>query len=126
MRLPPNQRPKFDASDWYWTVPGSGVFASKRGRYVPEHDADYQSFIASGCRAKPVDSEETLIGLLGPLWPGFVPVSVTNYQARAALINAGLFADVDALVKEAGTDSIVYQAWEYAATIERNSPFIQQ
>lgn len=52
-----------------------------------------------------------------------VPQSVTNYQARAALIGANLFDQVDAVVT-ASTDKLVKAAWDYSTTISRTSPFI--
>lgn len=58
-----------------------------------------------------------------PLAPQ-VPQSVTNYQARAALLRAGLFGQVDAAVKAQGADSEAYQAWEYANNVYRDSPLI--
>lgn len=52
-----------------------------------------------------------------------VPEAVTNYQARAALLHAGLFDGVDAAVK-ASSDRTMVQAWEYANVYSRNSTFI--
>lgn len=49
---------------------------------------------------------------------------VSNYQGRAALIQAGLFSTVDQMVQTLGTSSLEYQAWEYATNFYRNSPFI--
>lgn len=49
---------------------------------------------------------------------------VTNYQARAALINAGLFDAVAAAVAQKGPTSLEHQAWEYANTFVRDSQFI--
>lgn len=51
-------------------------------------------------------------------------VSVTPYQARVALYNAGLIPAVEALMAHPETDPLAKIAWEYATTIERNSPFI--
>lgn len=56
--------------------------------------------------------------------PDGVPESITNYQARAALVNAGLFSTVNAFIKALPIDSGPYQAWEYANNFYRNSPFI--
>lgn len=64
-----------------------------------------------------IEAAETEAGLVA---------TVTNYQARTALINAGLFAQVDAAVKAAGPASLLFQAWEYAADFRRDSPFIAQ
>lgn len=53
-----------------------------------------------------------------------VPQQVTNYQARAALLAAGLFEQVDNAVKAQGATSAAYQAWEYANNVYRTSPLI--
>lgn len=55
-----------------------------------------------------------------------VPVMVTLYQGRAALIGAGLFNQVKAAVEAQGQDSLAYQAFEYANHWYRDSPFIAQ
>lgn len=52
-----------------------------------------------------------------------VPAMVTNYQARAALLNAGLFDAADAAVKASGSAEAV-QAWEFANNFYRSSPFV--
>lgn len=51
-----------------------------------------------------------------------VPQTVPAYQARAALLSAGLLDAVEAAV--AGADRQVQIAWEYATTVRRQSPFI--
>lgn len=52
-----------------------------------------------------------------------VPQEVSMYQARAALIGAGLYDQVNAAVS-ASADEIVQVAWEYATVVRRSSPFI--
>jgi hypothetical protein len=52
-----------------------------------------------------------------------VPSAVTPYQARRALTAAGLRDAAEAAIASASQD--VKDAWEYALTIERNSPFIE-
>ena len=51
-----------------------------------------------------------------------VPASVTAFQARAALLAAGLLDDVEAAV--AAADRLTQTAWEYALAFERTSPTI--
>jgi len=51
-----------------------------------------------------------------------IPQSVTPYQARAALLAAGLLDSVNAAVTKAGGQTQL--AWEYATTVERSSTFI--
>lgn len=53
-----------------------------------------------------------------------VPASVTNFQARAALLAAGLFGQVDAAIKAQPQDSPAYQAWEYANDVTRNGTLV--
>jgi hypothetical protein len=57
-----------------------------------------------------------------PAPPAPVPQSVTPYQARVALLGAGLLDAVNAAVEQAGGATKI--AWEYATGIERGSPFI--
>lgn len=52
-----------------------------------------------------------------------VPGKVTNYQARQALIDAGLFAQADAAVRASGDPSTI-QAWDYANEFFRASRFV--
>ena len=63
-----------------------------------------------------------------PAPPVPVPDSVTMRQARLALLGAGLLSQVDAAI--AAMPSPQKEAaqieWEYAATVERNSPLIGQ
>ncbi len=53
-----------------------------------------------------------------------VPVQVTNFQARAVLLAAGLFDRVDAAIKAQPKASAAYQAWEYANDITRNGTLV--
>lgn len=53
-----------------------------------------------------------------------VPQSVTPYQARMALHNAGMLPAVEALMAHPETDQAARLAWEYATVVERHSPFI--
>ena len=61
--------------------------------------------------------------------PPTVPASVTMRQARLALLGAGLLDDVGAAIA-AIPDPVQRKAaeieWEYAQTVDRNSPFTQQ
>ena len=58
-----------------------------------------------------------------------VPQSVTMRQARLALLGAGLLDQVDAAIASI-SDPVQRKAaeieWEYAQTVDRNSPFTQQ
>ena len=61
--------------------------------------------------------------------PVVIPQSVTMRQARLALLGAGLLDDVYAAIA-AIPDPVQRKAaeieWEYAQTVDRNSPFTQQ
>ena len=64
-----------------------------------------------------------------PLPPMVIPQSVTMRQARLALLGVGLLDDVYAAIA-AIPDPVQRKAaeieWEYAQTVDRNSPFTQQ
>ena len=77
------------------------------------------------------DPKDTLLAdrvtrtwVVTPLAKLTVPDTVTNYQARAALLRAGLLPSVDAAVKSGGQMTEAYQAWEFANDVYRNSPLI--
>lgn len=56
------------------------------------------------------------------LAPDPVPASVTQSQARRALLSAGMLAAVEAAVAAADQDTKI--VWQYAAAVERNSQFV--
>ena len=64
--------------------------------------------------------EAKIIELAGP---AAVPQSVTPLQMRKAIRHVGLKATVDQFLRE--TDEEIAEAWEYATTIERETPFVQ-
>lgn len=51
-----------------------------------------------------------------------VPANVSAFQAKAALLDAGLLADVEMAVAGAGPRAVL--AWEYATEFQRSSPTI--
>ena len=53
-----------------------------------------------------------------------VPAFVSNYQAREALRQAGLFPKINTAIKSLGEDSSEFQAWEYANNFFRSSTLI--
>ena len=53
-----------------------------------------------------------------------VPAFVSNYQAREALRQAGLFTTINTAIKSLGEDSSEFQAWEYANNFYRSSTLI--
>lgn len=58
-----------------------------------------------------------------PAPPAPVPRVVTNFQARAALMQADLFDTVNTAVM-GGTDALAKQAWEYANEITRDGALV--
>jgi len=53
-----------------------------------------------------------------------VPVAVSRFQARAALMLAGLLDDVEALMAAPGTPALAKLAWEDAQEFKRSSPTV--
>lgn len=78
----------------------------------------YQQWLADGNTPGPADPP-----------PPAIITSVTMRQARLALLGAGLLDDVDAAIA-AITDPVQRKAaeieWEYAQTVDRDSPFTKQ
>lgn len=58
-----------------------------------------------------------------PTPPLLVPEEVSRFQARAALLNAGLLAQADAVVAASG-NALLQLAWTDAVSFKRNSPGI--
>ena len=61
--------------------------------------------------------------------PVVIPQSVTMRQARLALLRAGLLDDVYAAIAaipDPANRKAAEIEWEYAQTVDRNSPFTQQ
>ncbi|MCA3415341.1 MAG: hypothetical protein INF84_12150 [Roseomonas sp.] len=76
-----------------------------------------------------VDLTPEEIAALPPLPPPVVPREVTNFQARALLMNMpgsadgrSLFQDVDDKLRALG--GVEWQAWEYTTIFPRNSQLI--
>ena len=59
-----------------------------------------------------------------PPYIRIVPPFITRFQARAALYQAGLLDDVNAMMSNQETDPIARLAWEDAQEFRRNSPTI--
>lgn len=59
-----------------------------------------------------------------PPQPTPVPTEVSRFQARAALLQAGLLDDIEAYMADPATDPFVRIAWEDAQVFKRNSPTV--
>lgn len=121
--------PPYDPTDWYWIVAGdeSRVWSSKASAYVPVSDATFQAWLDHGGIPSRIASEQELAdvlrpyGLFGPVLPqGF---TVSMFQARAVLLQAGPYETVDAAMQQAGGVNLI--AWEYATEVRRDSPMVQ-
>lgn len=60
-----------------------------------------------------------------PPAPPVIPQVVSRFQARAALLLAGLLDDVEALMSAPGTPALAKLAWADAQEFKRNSPTVQ-
>ncbi len=92
--------------------------------YAYEADGSQDAFIKPGLVPITDEEAEALRAAAEP------PIgSVTMRQARLALLGAGLLDDVDAAIA-AIPDATQRRAaeieWEYAQTVDRDSPFTQQ
>lgn len=56
--------------------------------------------------------------------PLAVPTEVSRFQARAALLQAGLLDDIEAYMADPATDPFVRIAWQDAQVFKRNSPTV--
>lgn len=77
------------------------------------------------------DDDERLAAFYSRMDPsaaGSVPSSITMRQARLALLGAGLLGTVQAALEALpeGPREAALIEWEYAATVDRDSPLLQQ
>ena len=56
--------------------------------------------------------------------PVYVPQIVSRFQAKAALLNAGLLDEVEAIVADPATDAMTKLAWAEAIEFNRSSPTV--
>lgn len=61
-----------------------------------------------------------------PALTNSVPDKISNFQARAALLGAGLFDAVDQWAKALGSNHPGFQAWEYANDFYRHGQLLNE
>ena len=102
-----------------WGVASNGVLLGRvpAGYVLPE-----------GSQAVLIPPEEAdALSLAWPVRdpePPPVPPEVTNFQARAALLRAGIFEMVDEAIQALPRASEAWQAWEYANTVTRGGALV--
>ena len=97
----------------------SGVKHIESGRFIGRGDAewsDYLAWLANG------GVPEAIPTTIPPISTDPVPLSVTRFQARAALHLAGLLDDAEAAIAQAHPLSRI--AWEHAHVYRRDSPTV--
>jgi hypothetical protein len=77
--------------------------------------ADYEAWLAAGNTTQPID----------PPPPAPVPQSVTRYQARVALLNAGLLDTVNAYFAALPATDLGQLAWNEAPTVLRSNTALE-
>jgi len=90
------------------------------------HGDDLQNVVDRALRSynglpEPITDQDTPPDVVAIVTPVTV---VTNYQAREALRQAGLFSTVNTMIKSLGEGSAEFQAWEYANNFYRESQLI--
>jgi len=111
---------KYNPENWHWIVAGdeSRYYSSAARGYVEP---------VPGVLVTRIASEAELWDVLREQAPGCLPIearravmTITPFQARAALIAGGLMPQVEAMMQ--GADAITRAAWEYATEFRRTSP----
>lgn len=98
---------------WIKRVPDDGVELS----FPPDPvNMDYQRYLTWVTEGNVPDQ--------APIPTPVVPQVVSRFQARAALLQAGLLDQVEALISNANTPAITRLAWTDAQEFLRNSPTI--
>lgn len=88
------------------------------GAFIPADPANadrlaYGAWLSQGNTPKPA-----------PIPPVVIPGSVSRFQARAALLSAGLLDEVEAAMASPDTPRITKLAWQDAQEFERSSPTV--
>lgn len=96
----------------------SGIRRLADGACIPLDPAnrDYAEFLAWEAAGNTAAEPDPV--------PVPVPAIVTRFQAKAALLNAGLLAQVETLMADPATPAITRLAWVEALSFERSSPTV--
>jgi hypothetical protein len=88
------------------------------GAFIPRDpgNADFAAFLAWQAEGGEPEIE--------PAPPEPVPAIVSRFQARAALLAAGLLDDVDAIMADPATPALTRLAWAEAVEFRRASPTV--
>lgn len=110
------------------------VYMTHRGIYIGPRTVEGSALPAGAVLTPPPDAPEGKVALWdGKAWsvgeappplpiPPAVPTVVSPFQARVALMRAGLMAQVEAIMANPETDPETVAAWEYATEFRRDSP----
>lgn len=90
----------------------------------PEDEGEDTYGISAGVREALAQGSVAIEPYVPP--PPFSPVpsEVSRFQARAALLQAGLLDDIEAYMADPATDPFVRLAWQDAQVFKRNSPTV--
>ena len=115
---------------YYFTSEPSAFWNDAVHKTIPEGavevtDEDYTALMAGQSEGKRIVADETghpVLTKQESITP-VVPTSVSRFQARAALLSAGLLEAADRAVA-ASEDQLAQMAWSEATVFRRDSPTI--
>ena len=89
-------------------------------------DAEYHALLDGQASGNEIVADENGRPFLREREPAgvWVPTSVSRFQARAALLQAGLLGDIETYMADPATDPFVRIAWQDAQVFKRNSPTV--
>lgn len=109
-----------------------GYYVSQTGELKVIDDAVYAEWVAAGnpkaeAYTRIPDQPAPNAQWNGTEWvipPPYVPQVVSRFQAKAALLQAGLLSRVEAFINDPATDPLAKLAWGEAIEFYRQSPTI--
>jgi hypothetical protein len=129
----------YNPSNWYWIKSNGDVYSSAARAKIKSDDANFVDWKAASnaptpwpkdASGKESDTELDLVlsgqGIASNLVAvkTVIPEFVTLAQARAALMDAGLFVKVDTFIKASG-NALAAMAWEYTNNVSRNGALVK-